>query len=42
MVLRSWFLEGLVPEDKVMEMFRELRTRRGSADDEDEDEVEVL
>lgn len=42
MVLRSWFLEGLVPEEKVMEMFRELRTRRASADNEVEEEVEVL
>lgn len=28
MVLRSWFMEGLVPESKVMEMFRELKNRR--------------
>lgn len=28
MVLRSWFLEGMIPEDKVMEMFRNLRSRR--------------
>lgn len=28
MVLRSWFAEGLVPESKVLEMIRDLRSRR--------------
>lgn len=34
MVLRSWFGEGLVPEGKVMEMFRDLRTQRRAGDDD--------
>lgn len=37
MVLRSWFSEGLVPEGKVMEMFRDLRTRRRAGDDDMDD-----
>lgn len=38
MVLRSWFVEGLIPEAKVMEMFRNLKSRRA----DDEDDVDVV
>ncbi|THU95120.1 hypothetical protein K435DRAFT_798347 [Dendrothele bispora CBS 962.96] len=35
MVLRSWFLMGLVPDDEVIKCFREKSSRRGAGRNED-------
>lgn len=38
MVLHSWFAEGLIPEDKILEMFRGLKSRHGLGGFEAEDD----
>ncbi|KAJ3835499.1 hypothetical protein F5878DRAFT_644302, partial [Lentinula raphanica] len=40
MVLRSWFKEGLIPEDKVLEYFRELKSRRNKGRENDSMDID--